>query len=211
MQFTTLLFAALAIFGAVSADTTSAAATLNITNTVVNGLTAGTPFTVTWGYAKGPVTLTLMSGLDANNLKTYGTSLTTDGSYPDGSFEFTPTADMPSNDYAFMVSDGISSDNYSVLWQYFGASNSSSSASGSATSTGTDSSAASSTAAPDSTSSGSASTTMGSTITSSETQTSAAGSSTTPTSTAPAIGSAAGISSPFAMVFLGVATFFVFN
>ena len=73
MQFTTLLFAAAAFIGSVSAQdsTAPAAATLNITNIDVSGLKAGVPFEVTWGSAKGPVTLTLQHGLDANNLETY--------------------------------------------------------------------------------------------------------------------------------------------
>lgn len=66
MQFTTLLFAAVAIIGSASAD-----GNLNITNIDVSGLKVGVPFLVTWGSAKGPVTLTLQHGLDANNLETY--------------------------------------------------------------------------------------------------------------------------------------------
>jgi len=66
MQFTTLLFAAVAFVGSVSAQSV-----LNITNIDVSGLKVGVPFEVTWGTAKGPVTLTLQHGLDANNLEPY--------------------------------------------------------------------------------------------------------------------------------------------
>lgn len=71
MQFTTLLFAAVALVSTTVAQTGPAPATLNITNIDVSGLKAGVPFKVTWGSAKGPVTLTLQHGLDSNNLETY--------------------------------------------------------------------------------------------------------------------------------------------
>lgn len=211
MQFTTLLFAAVAFIGsATAAQTDPAPAVLNITNIDVSGLKEGVPFKVTWGSAKGPVTLTLQTGLDANNLSPYQV-LTSAGSYPDGSYTFTPGPQLPSGDYNFLVSDGSSKDNYSKQFQYFAVSSSTSSTV-SATSTATTSAAQTSSTAVVSNSTTSA--------ISSDPVTSTSAISTKASSTAPATtsvasvnapGSASGLASPIAMVLLGLAAFMGLN
>lgn len=204
MQFTTLLFAAVAFVGsATAAQTDAAAATLNITNIDVSGLKAGVPFKVTWGSAKGPVTLTLQHGLDANNLETYEV-LTTTGSSPEGEFVFTPSADLPSDNYNFLVEDGQSKPNYSKQFQYFGATSSTPTGSNSTTST----TSRTSTSIP--VSSDPSSTTSGS-----SSRTTSNPSSQTSSTNAPALnnqpGSAAGLASPVAMIVLGFAAFLALN
>lgn len=201
MQFTTLLFAAVAFVGsATAAQTDAAAATLNITNIDVSGLKAGVPFVVTWGSAKGPVTLTLQHGLDANNLQTYEV-LTTNGASPEGSYTFTPPADLPSDNYNFLVEDGTSKPNYSKQFQYFGTTT--------ATPTGSNStSSTTSTGIPIS------SDPVSSTSTRASSKTSSTPSSQTSSTSAPAINqpsSAAGLVSSISMVILGLAAFLAIN
>ncbi|KKY38354.1 putative extracellular matrix protein [Diaporthe ampelina] len=129
---------------------------------------AGKPFTLTWSDSEGPVTVTLKNGAstDLQDVEVLASGLTTD------SFTWTPSSSLPSDTYAFEVTDSSSnSPNYSPQFTFQG-------------SAATASSAASSSVS--STSSASVSTTLSSlTITSSSASaTASANSSSTITSTA---------------------------
>ncbi|RYO74851.1 hypothetical protein DL764_010734 [Monosporascus ibericus] len=92
-----------------------AAAQVILTNSDFSGIEAGEPFTITWADASGPVTLTLMNG-PADNLNTV--SEITSGETGE-SFTWTPPESLPSDTYAFEISDG-SSINYSQRFEISG-------------------------------------------------------------------------------------------
>ncbi|KAH8591984.1 hypothetical protein B0O99DRAFT_718113 [Bisporella sp. PMI_857] len=211
MKFaSSLLVAAAALISTVSAR-------INITNTVVSGITAGTPYTITWGDATGPVTITLKHGLDANNLEDYEV-LVTGGTFPSGSYTWTPPATLPSDNYAFRIQDGTDVDNYSAMFQFFGADSSSTSSSGTVSRTSTSSatsspstSATDSTTTPTATPTSSNSTTTSRTSSRTGTSTSSSGSSQTSTPATNPGGAASGIAAPLGMVVLAFAALLTLN
>ncbi|KAI0008905.1 Ser-Thr-rich glycosyl-phosphatidyl-inositol-anchored membrane family-domain-containing protein [Xylariaceae sp. FL0662B] len=142
---------------------------LMITNSNFNGIQAGKPFTITWTDASGPVTLTLKTG-DPNNLVTVDTI--TSGQ-TGNSFTWTPSASLPSGEYAMEISDG-SGVNYSLQFPFSGGSASSSYTSATSTSVSSSSITVSATTSTTSTSS---TATASSTTTASSTSTTTTGSS----------------------------------
>ncbi|KAL2022756.1 hypothetical protein VTK56DRAFT_4572 [Thermocarpiscus australiensis] len=76
----------------------------------------GVPITLQWSNAEGPVTVTLMTGNDPNNLKKV-TDLVVDTT--EASFTYTPE-NLPSGTYAFRITDSSGEANYSPRFQYSG-------------------------------------------------------------------------------------------
>lgn len=176
----------------------------------------GKPFTLKWSNAQGPVTITLMRG-PADNLKPVRdlTSGETGNSYT-----FTPE-NLPSDTYAFRISDSSSEPNYSARFQYVGTgsitttsasltstSRSSTSTSASSTTSSERSSTSSATSSTSSTSSGSNSTTSSfTTTTSAPTTTRPAQSTNTPLNS----NNAQRFASPLALVLVTVAALVFFH
>ncbi|KAG7292497.1 hypothetical protein NEMBOFW57_002532 [Staphylotrichum longicolle] len=172
-----------------------------------------TPFTLKWNNAQGPVTITLMTGADKNNLKKVS-DLATDVT----ANEYTITlTDLPSGTYAIRITDSTSEPNYSPQFQYVGTGtlpSSTSSASSSVTrtsSTSASSTASSSTSHESSSTSSSASTTSSSftttTTSSPSTTTRAATQTTAPVNS----NNGQRFASPLAFVLVTVAALVFFN
>ncbi|TEY74398.1 hypothetical protein BOTCAL_0073g00370 [Botryotinia calthae] len=107
MQFSTLFL-------------TAAAATLASAVKLTNSgfaVTAGSPFTITWEDAEGPVTLLLKNGPSTalTTVSTIGSGLT--GS----SYAWTPSSSLDSSLYAIEIQDSTSTPNYSEQFQVSGA------------------------------------------------------------------------------------------
>jgi hypothetical protein len=196
MQFKSILVAAAAF---------ACASALNITNTVVNNVTAGEPFTITWGGAKGPVTINLKNG-PALNLKTFGPPI--GSGLSGGSFTWNVPSTLPADTYAFEITDGETT-NYSAQFQLIGGASASASATASSNSTSTASSSSKVTDASNSTTTRTSSraSNTASRTGSETTDSSATG---TPTS-APSGGMAAGLTSNLAFVFLAVGALMTLN
>jgi hypothetical protein len=188
-------------------------------------ITPGTPFELGWANNTGPVTITLKNG-PALALKDY---LVIDSADTGKSFTWTPPANLPSDTYAFEITDSAdpSNPNYSPQWQYFATDDASStsgtpSASGTPTptpsasgSTSTDDSTSTTTGTPSSTgtasTTSSASTTLHSS-TSSRTSTSATSSSTSTSTSSPQnTNNGQKFQSPLALVLVTVAALLYFN
>ncbi|EAA35914.1 hypothetical protein GE21DRAFT_1734 [Neurospora crassa] len=102
---------------AVSAFVAYALAKPAITNTDFN-IQEGVDYTLKWKDATAPITITLMTGPDADHMtpfKTIASGVTGD------SYTWTPE-DVPSGTYAFKIADGDSKadENYSVRFPYVG-------------------------------------------------------------------------------------------
>ncbi|OLN88796.1 hypothetical protein CCHL11_01990 [Colletotrichum chlorophyti] len=180
---------------------------------------AGQPFEITWTNAQGPVTLTLKNGPETN---LQDVSVITSGA-SGNSFTWTPSASLPTDQYAIQITDGSGTPNYSpqfTLTTSVTASPSISSAT-SAVSTVTSTvvssitSAASSSASASETAVSSAanSTVASSTVATStrvSTRTSATSESTTAPTTVPG-GDAGRIGSPIALIGLTIAAMLYFQ
>ncbi|KAJ9157440.1 hypothetical protein NKR23_g41 [Pleurostoma richardsiae] len=194
---------------------------------------AGVPFTLKWSNAVGEVTITLKNG-DPDNLKTVEVI---DSGDTGTSFTWTPPSTLPSDTYAFEISDESGDQpNYSTQFTFAGSASATgsltsasataattSSASASASETSTASSTESSSAAT--TSSSSASTTTSESSSSSSTSASSTSFTTSTSSTASTTSSSATSSttsvsntndgkrlgSPLALVFVAVASLLYFN
>lgn len=179
-------------------------------------LVEDTPFTLKWNNAQGPVTITLMTGADKNNLKKV-TDLAT--GVTDNEYTITLT-DLPSGTYAIRITDSTADPNYSPQFQYVGTGtlpSSSSSASSSVTRTSsasatstTSSSSSSETETESSSTSSSASSTSSSfttTTTSSPSTTRASTQTTTPVNS----NNGQRFASPLAFVLVTVAALVFFN
>ncbi|KAK4043692.1 Ser-Thr-rich glycosyl-phosphatidyl-inositol-anchored membrane family-domain-containing protein [Parachaetomium inaequale] len=178
-------------------------------------ITEGEPFTLKWGNAQGPVTVTLMTG-DSKNLKEV-TDLTT--GVTDSEYTFTLT-DLPSGTYAIKITDDSGTPNYSPQFQYQGSatltSSTSRSASVSRTSTRASTSNASSSSSSESeststTSSEASSSTSSFTTTTSQAPSTTRGATTTPTSTIPDLNNGQRFASPLGFVLVTVAALIFFN
>lgn len=112
-----------AIVGALVATVCAKPAFTNLDFT----LTEGTPFTLEWVNATGPVTITLVSGADSKSLVPVQTLTST---ATGTSFTYTPTG-LPSGNYAFRINDAssVNDPNFSMLIVYVGTGKSSSSSS----------------------------------------------------------------------------------
>lgn len=88
-------------------------------------LTEGTPFTLEWVNATGPVTITLVSGADSKTLVPVQTLTST---ATGTSFTYTPSG-LPSGNYAFRINDAtsVNDPNFSMLIVYVGTGKASSS------------------------------------------------------------------------------------
>ncbi|KAK3355688.1 hypothetical protein B0H65DRAFT_55342 [Neurospora tetraspora] len=160
---------------AVSAFVAYALAKPALTNTDFN-IQEGVDYTLEWKNATGPVTLTLMTGPDADHMtpfKTIASGVTGD------SYTWTPE-DVPSGTYAFKIADGDSKadENYSVRFPYVGSAEATSSA-------------ASTLSTVTKTSTSTVSTMVSSTVESSTIESSSAASSTDASSTATSAASSA--------------------
>ncbi|KAK3906966.1 hypothetical protein C8A05DRAFT_29170 [Staphylotrichum tortipilum] len=179
-------------------------------------ITEGEPFTLKWNNAEGPVTVTLMTGSDPNNLKKV-TDLTTGQTGTEYTFTLN---DLPSGKYAIRITDGSAEPNYSPQFNYVGtgvlpsSSSTSLSATPSSTSASVSSTSASSTS---STSSASSSTTSSVSSTSSTLSTSTTSTSSTSTrqpaaTTAPVnTNNGQRFASPLALIAVTVAALVFFN
>ncbi|KAF7872300.1 hypothetical protein EAF04_003224 [Stromatinia cepivora] len=164
MQFCTLFLAAAAA---------TLASAVQLTNPSF-GVTAGTPFNITWSDAQGPVTLVLMNGpsTSLNTVSTIGSGLS------GTSYTWTPPATLDSSLYAIRIQDSTSTPNYSEQFQVSGAT----AAASTAASTAAASSTSVSSTGTSSSTSGS-STTGSSTTESSSSSTSSSASSSFPSTT----------------------------
>ncbi|KAH8662945.1 Ser-Thr-rich glycosyl-phosphatidyl-inositol-anchored membrane family-domain-containing protein [Tricladium varicosporioides] len=96
--------------------TTCALAAVQFTNRDFNKVTAGQTFTLTWSGASGPVEILLKNG-PSTALVTVSTVAT---GQTGTSFTYTVPANIPSDTYAFTITDGTST-NYSPQFQIVGA------------------------------------------------------------------------------------------
>lgn len=171
----------------------------------------GVPFTLKWNNAQGPVTITLMTGADSDNLDVVG-DIATD--VTENEFTFTPK-DLPSGIYAFRISDASGVPNYSKQFEYEGTGSISSSSSSLSMTSTSSSSSASSTSSSSSESSSSTTSSETSSITSSSSSTTTRPASSTreaaPTNTPPNNNSGQRFASPLALVFVTVAALVFFN
>ncbi|KAI3327999.1 hypothetical protein HD806DRAFT_345220 [Xylariaceae sp. AK1471] len=85
---------------------------VQFTTTEIN-ISPGTPFTLTWEGAGGPVEISLLSG-ESGNLETVEVI---DSGSTGNSYIWTPPNDLPSGIYAFGISDGDDM-NFSEQWTY---------------------------------------------------------------------------------------------
>ncbi|KAI0799371.1 hypothetical protein GGR55DRAFT_504702 [Xylaria sp. FL0064] len=85
---------------------------LEFSMTEIN-VSPGKPFTLTWEGANGPVEVSLVTET-ASNLEIVGVI---DSGDTGSSYTWTPSDDLPSGTYAFLISDGDDS-NYSPQWSY---------------------------------------------------------------------------------------------
>ena len=137
----------------------------------------GVPITLNWSNASGPVTITLMTGSDPNNLKevdvitcmstrmlsaflSSNTDLSAAAGETDGSFTYTPS-DLPPGTYAFRIEDSTNVPNYSDSFPYTGTGSITSSAVSSSASVTQSSSSVASSASSSASESSSASSTSG--------------------------------------------------
>ncbi|KAK3397478.1 Ser-Thr-rich glycosyl-phosphatidyl-inositol-anchored membrane family-domain-containing protein [Sordaria brevicollis] len=202
----------------VSAFVAYALAKPALTNVDFN-IQEGVDYTLEWIDAEGPVTITLMTGPDAEHMtpyKTIATGVTGD------SYTWTP-ADLPSDTYAFKIADGPNKEdeNYSVRFPYVGSAEPSSASSTLSTITKTTTSTKVSSTAESSTvesSSAASSTDVSSTITSaassvisSATSAAATSSDAAPTSDVPNTNNAERFASPLALILGTVAALVFFN
>ncbi|KAG8164835.1 hypothetical protein KVR01_005110 [Diaporthe batatas] len=89
---------------------------IQLTNTAY-AVEAGQPFTLTWSDSEGPVTITLKNGAssDLKDVQVIASGITTD------SFTWTPPSSLPSDLYAFEVTDSSAqSPNYSPQFPFQG-------------------------------------------------------------------------------------------
>ncbi|TVY48796.1 hypothetical protein LOCC1_G001112 [Lachnellula occidentalis] len=175
MQFTTLLFAAAALVGV------NAVVSLTNSDYIV---TVGTPFSIGWAGASGPVTITLKNGpaLDLDTVSTLTSGATS------SPYVWSVPSDLPVGNYAIEITDGTST-NYSPEFGLMGATatssiaiSTSSSASASASSASLSTSASTSSSTSESSSSASTSSTSASVASSSSSMTTIASSSASATS-----------------------------
>lgn len=198
MQFSTFTLVAAAIVGTQAA--------LNLTDVTYGGIAVGVPFEITWGDATPPVELILMGGLDRAALTNVET-ITSGLSGATGTYTWTPEATLTSGDYAIFIQDAVTT-NYGDQFQLLSATASPTGSASSSGSSSTTPSSSGSTSSPGSSTTGSS--TTGSHTSSSSKTGSSTSSSSSSTATAK-VNSAAGISSPFAMVFLSFAAFAFLN
>ncbi|KAI1354237.1 hypothetical protein F5Y01DRAFT_26099 [Xylaria sp. FL0043] len=85
---------------------------LEFSMTEIN-VSPGKPFILTWEDASGPVEISLVTGT-ASNLETVEVI---DSGDTGSSYTWTPSDDLPSGTYAFLISDGDDT-NYSPQWSY---------------------------------------------------------------------------------------------
>ncbi|TVY55972.1 hypothetical protein LSUE1_G009829 [Lachnellula suecica] len=228
MQFSSFFLAAAAI--------AAANATVILTNTVYNDITAGVPYPIGFSNNTGPVTITLQNG-GANNLQDVSTIASGISTSP---YTWSVPSDLAADTYAIKISDG-STTNYGPQFQLLGATNSVTSVTASSTSTGSSSSASSSasttvtsttstgtstsltstgtssssastaTSASNSSSSSKASSSGSMTSSASASKTSSTTASTSSAAAVPTTNSASEFASPLALVFLTFAAILTLN
>lgn len=151
---------------------------IELTNTAY-AVEAGKPFTLTWADSEGPVTVTLKNGAstDLKDVEVIASGVTT------SSFTWTPPSSLPSDTYAFEVSDSSSkSPNYSPQFTFAGSAASASVSSGSSSTASTTSASVSTTLSSLTITSSSASATASANSSSTITSTSSGNSTTTSSS-----------------------------
>ncbi|KAH7319594.1 hypothetical protein B0I35DRAFT_215513 [Stachybotrys elegans] len=94
-------------------------AAVMFTNTDYSGISAGSPFTITWTDNEGTVTISLMDARDEANIQLVE-QLTI---FEEGnSFVWTPSDGLESGEYAFEIQDDSTGEfNYSLVWEYVSA------------------------------------------------------------------------------------------
>lgn len=172
-----------------------------------------TPFTLKWSGASGPVTITLMTGNDPNNLK-----VVTDLVSGQTGSEYTFTLkDLPSGQYAIRITDSTGENNYSPQFPYVGTGTLPSSSATSATTVTRTSSSTSTSGTTSSSSSSSSASTTSSTSSSSSTHSSSTSTRPTTTRANEATNTPANsndgqrFASPLALVLVTVAALLFFN